>query len=204
MDEFWCWNSPCWWSYECFCFSSTAIAHDQVPHFDNHWQYSSQERPTKILTTLPWLPMHIDANVPSSPGWWGCVCCNSLCLTLTAIACSFQTTWSLNEYWMHAENRVCPSIHEVREGPATRVWLPLVSSQKKKRKPKGIYSSKFSNTTLLIHSQNRLSMQCTRAGTIDQYIDISQYWQSQYNINASHYSIDILKYCDISQYIKLF
>ena len=35
-------------------------------------------------------------------------------------------------------------------------------------------------------------------------IDISQYWQSQYNINTSHYSIDILKYCDVSQYINLF
>jgi len=34
-----------------FCFSSTAIA--RVPHFTNHWQYSSQERPTKFLTTLP-------------------------------------------------------------------------------------------------------------------------------------------------------
>ena len=35
-------------------------------------------------------------------------------------------------------------------------------------------------------------------------IDISQYGQSQYNINTSYYSIDISKYCDISQYIDSF
>ena len=57
---------------------------------------------------------------------------------------------------MRAENRVCPSIHEVREGPATRVWLPLVSSQKKKENQRA-----YTVATLLIHSQNRLSMQCT-------------------------------------------
>jgi len=34
-----------------FVFPSTTIA--QVPHFDVHWQYSSQERPTNIVTTLP-------------------------------------------------------------------------------------------------------------------------------------------------------
>jgi len=35
-----------------FVFPTTAIA--QAPHFDIYWQYRSQERPTKILTTLPW------------------------------------------------------------------------------------------------------------------------------------------------------
>ena len=30
-----------------------------------------------------------------------------------------------------------------------------------------------------------------RAGTIYQYIDISQYCQSQYNIDTSYYSIEI-------------
>jgi len=34
-----------------FVFLSTAIA--RVPSFDVCWQDSSQERPTKILTTLP-------------------------------------------------------------------------------------------------------------------------------------------------------
>jgi len=40
----------------------------------------------------------------------------------------------------------------------------------------------------------------TRAGTIYQYINISQYWQSQYNINTSYYSIDISKYWYIAIY----
>ena len=44
------------------------------------------------------------------------------------------------------------------------------------------------------------STECTRAGTMYQYIDISQYWQSQYNINTSYYSIDISKYWYIAIY----
>jgi len=36
-----------------FVFPSTEIA--QASCFDDCWWYSSQERPTKILTTLPWL-----------------------------------------------------------------------------------------------------------------------------------------------------
>ena len=39
-----------------------------------------------------------------------------------------------------------------------------------------------------------------RAGTVYQYIDISQYWQSQYNMNTSYYSIDISKYWYIAIY----
>jgi len=49
--EVWYWNSPWWWSYERFCLPTTTIA--RAPHFDVHWQYSSQERPMKILSTLP-------------------------------------------------------------------------------------------------------------------------------------------------------
>jgi len=37
-----------------FVFPWTAIA--RGPHFNVCWQYSSQERLTKRLTTLPWLP----------------------------------------------------------------------------------------------------------------------------------------------------
>ena len=53
-------------------------------------------------------------------------------------------------------------------------------------------------------TSHTLIIMTSRAGTIYQYIDILQYWQSQYNINTSYYSIDISKYCDISQYINLF
>ena len=43
-----------------------------------------------------------------------------------------------------------------------------------------------------------------RAGTVYQYIDISQYWQSQYNMNTSYYSTDIsiLIYRNISTYFR--
>jgi len=49
-----CWNSPWCWSYKCFCLP--VGYHCSSARFDFHRQYSSQERPMKILTTPPWMP----------------------------------------------------------------------------------------------------------------------------------------------------
>jgi len=52
---FWCRNSPWGWSYQCF--SLPVGCHCLSTCFDFHWQYNSQERPMKILTTLLWMPL---------------------------------------------------------------------------------------------------------------------------------------------------
>ena len=46
-----------------FVFPSTTIA--QAPCFDFRWQYSPQEMPIEILTTVPWLPPCTDAYMPT-------------------------------------------------------------------------------------------------------------------------------------------
>ena len=49
-----------WCSYEYFC--PPVDYHHLSTRFDFHWQYSSQERPTNILATLPLLPLCTDGG----------------------------------------------------------------------------------------------------------------------------------------------
>jgi len=46
-------NSPCFSSFDCFCLP--VGCHRSSARFNFRWQYSSQERPMKVLTTLPWM-----------------------------------------------------------------------------------------------------------------------------------------------------
>jgi len=43
-----CWNSRWWWNYEYFRLPMNC--HHTCAYFNCHWQYSSWEKPTKILT----------------------------------------------------------------------------------------------------------------------------------------------------------
>ena len=49
-----------WCTYEYFCLP--VDYHRLSTHFDFHWQYSSQERPTNILATLPLVPLCTDGG----------------------------------------------------------------------------------------------------------------------------------------------
>ena len=49
-----------WCSYEYFC--PPVDYHHLSTRFDFHWKYSSQERPTNILATLPLLPLCTDGG----------------------------------------------------------------------------------------------------------------------------------------------
>jgi len=138
---FCCWNSPWFWllclPISCHC-SSACV--------DFCWRYSSQDRPTKILNTLPWLLSCTDTLVCWNSPWW-CSCehfmtinaCHVATLMLESgkqwqpegiqvigMSCKLAaynykgSLWMRLEYELVEPNRVCPSIHKVRIRHDTR------------------------------------------------------------------------------------
>ena len=85
-----------------------------------------------------WLLCHdcrIDANVPNSSAWWGCECCNILCLTLTAIACSIQMVieWGLNACWKQS----LPKYPRSQRRTCYKSVVATCKQSEKKKKTKG-------------------------------------------------------------------
>ena len=124
--------------YECFCLPISC--HCSNARFDFCWQYSSQDRPTKILNTLPWLLSCTDTLVCWNSPWWRS--CEHFMTTnvrhvatlmlesgkqwqpegiqVIGMSCKPATYNYKGSLWMRLEyvwvepNRVCPSIHKVR------------------------------------------------------------------------------------------
>ena len=79
------------------CLLSTTIA--QAPCFAVRWQYSSLERPTKILTTLPQLPLTFTCQ--NSPWWGSCERRNNLFVFVLAIIANHLTQTGWSSHHMH-------------------------------------------------------------------------------------------------------
>jgi len=73
--EFWCWNSPWWWSYEHICLPINRYCPSCPASTIVGSSYSSQDRPTNILNSL----LHcrdchhaLMLTCQNSPWWWSC------------------------------------------------------------------------------------------------------------------------------------